>query len=419
MKRLEQLKLFGDGLVAVTTPALVDRYNETLQNLGLKPTELSAFHIDGIGWSPEIAEERGQRYYLSHGMANPLAVILTPDQRNKPIYAPFTSYDRRLMAAFFDRFLPEIADITRDTAICLDFDRQLSRFNRPQDLLLVRHVRVRSHAGKLSESGRWQQTLVDRLHNEEHAWFDANLRRLIRESAAEHGDLRTRRLAIPDLRYEEVQTFYTGLFGGLFVLRDLRHSEHLMILQHPDAGGERTEHDSECWSLHDPELVKQLIAEQVVDLDMDWYQEHPDVLREKMEYLAAEALCAADPNVDFGRLTAPRRRSRIRALGEAMPSTYFELERLIAELSVDAAEAAALSPELQLLLLHPHGRFGAGTVESDLIWQLLCRLCPLDAMRLYIADKELFFEVYKSWPESKKRWAAHRIASHYRPRMDR
>lgn len=417
MERLERLRLFGDGLVPVATPALVGRYNETLAELGLPPTELAEFNVDGMGWSPEIAAERGERYYLSHGMAHPLAVIVTPDQRNKPVYAPFASYDRRLMKAYFDQFLPEIADVTRDTALWLDLDRQLSRFSSPRDLLLVNYVTVRSNAGRLTAAAREQRRLVDRFRNEELGWFDAELRSRIVDSARAHGDLRFRRLYIPDLKFDEVKTFYTGLFGGLFVLRHLVRSEHLLVFQ-DEREFEKGGRDDDARLVSDPDLVGLLLEEEVVEVDLDWYRRHLDALREKHEYLTGETICGADPEVDFGALTLPQRNQRIAALGAEVPETYFELERLVVQLERGPVDREDLSRELLLILLHPHERFAAGGIEREAIWQLLCRLSPLDFVRLYVADKEAFFEAYRSWPESKKRWAARRIAGTYRARMD-
>ena len=84
---------YQQHLVEVSSPALVKRYNAALESLGLKPTKLSSFHLDGRGWSPEIANEQTNDY-LSHGPANALAIILSPDQRDKPLYAPSTSFDK-------------------------------------------------------------------------------------------------------------------------------------------------------------------------------------------------------------------------------------------------------------------------------------------------------------------------------------
>ena len=84
MERLIRDGLFGAGLIAIDTPELVGRYNACLQQLGIAPTDLTSFRIDGMGWSPEIARDKGDIHYLCAGIANPMAVIVSPSQRGKP-----------------------------------------------------------------------------------------------------------------------------------------------------------------------------------------------------------------------------------------------------------------------------------------------------------------------------------------------
>ena len=154
MKRLIDNGLFGAGLILLKTPEMIARYNATLRSLGLEPTALKQFSIDGAGWSPEIAHEQGDNFYLSHGVANQLAIIATPDQENMPIHFPFTSYDRRLMQAYFASFRQEIADLTGSTFIFLDIDQEMVEFESPHDLLLIDNVVIRSKAGNLIDADR-------------------------------------------------------------------------------------------------------------------------------------------------------------------------------------------------------------------------------------------------------------------------
>ena len=79
MEKLKEESLYGGELVAIKG-ALVERYNQCLNIIGKTPTKLSAFSIDGIGWSPEVAEEKDDLYYLNNGEANPHAIIITPQQ---------------------------------------------------------------------------------------------------------------------------------------------------------------------------------------------------------------------------------------------------------------------------------------------------------------------------------------------------
>ena len=118
---LERL-LRGVLLFPVASTELVSRYNECLERLGISATSLTSFHIDRMGWSPEIARERADPYYLSAGIANPMAVLLSPDQQVLPVLFPYNSYDARMIDAYFERFKYEIADITRTTCVGIDID---------------------------------------------------------------------------------------------------------------------------------------------------------------------------------------------------------------------------------------------------------------------------------------------------------
>ena len=119
MELLSSAKLYGGELLAVKTDELVRRYNRCLQRVGIEPTSLSEFSIDGLGWSPEIAAERDEYDYLNAGGHDPIGIILTPDQKNAPLYNPFNSFDKQLVTEYFERFIGEIADITLSEGICV------------------------------------------------------------------------------------------------------------------------------------------------------------------------------------------------------------------------------------------------------------------------------------------------------------
>jgi hypothetical protein len=65
MNELIQAGLFGRGLIRIEDPTMVARYNACLQDMGLSSTDLTSFQIDRMGWSPEIAAEAGDSYYLT------------------------------------------------------------------------------------------------------------------------------------------------------------------------------------------------------------------------------------------------------------------------------------------------------------------------------------------------------------------
>jgi hypothetical protein len=141
MNKLKEANLYQSELIPVNGK-LVDRYNKCLKTLGFKETELSSFSIDGIGWSPEIAEEKQDVQYLNHGDANPHGIIISPLQRGKPVYLPFHSFDREMMRQIFRVHGQKISDITRDSAICIDFDQDIDVYYHPLDILKYDNIHI-------------------------------------------------------------------------------------------------------------------------------------------------------------------------------------------------------------------------------------------------------------------------------------
>ena len=63
MMRLVKRGLMFGNLFEVSSSALVGRYNRALEHLTGKTTELTEFHIDISGFSPEIGDELGDLNY--------------------------------------------------------------------------------------------------------------------------------------------------------------------------------------------------------------------------------------------------------------------------------------------------------------------------------------------------------------------
>jgi hypothetical protein len=51
--------------------------------------------------------------------------------------------------------------------------------------------------------------------------------------------------------------------------------------------------------------------------------------------------------------------------------------------------------------------------NADLVNQLLAELTPLDVRQLFICHKELFYRLYRTWPEGKQAFVADLLAREY------
>ena len=85
MKRLIQHGLMFGNLFHVASPALVERYNRALKHLTGKTTQLTDFHVDISGFSPEIGDELGDDHYLNHAGVNRQFILLSTEQKRCPL----------------------------------------------------------------------------------------------------------------------------------------------------------------------------------------------------------------------------------------------------------------------------------------------------------------------------------------------
>lgn len=421
LKLLEDHDLYGAGLVRIDTPVMVHRYNEALISLGIDATALTAFSIDGMGWSPEVAAEKKTDCYLSHGFANHMAIILGGYQEKKPVYAPFNSYDRRLMIAYFARHAQAVMDITVTTPITLEFDIGLTSVDDPFDLLLVDAVVVRANAGNLMEAVIEQKELVHRFREDKLAWADSTLQDAIIASGMKYGDLRYRQVEIPDFFFEDLRSFFTQMFGGMYVFRCGEGETERSFLVVENRGmyeEKRGLERAHVYGIHEQELVARLFEEGLAEINFEWYRAHPHELESCKEHIVITALYEHDPFVDYVGMTPAQRRRCVVALNGSLQKIYGELERFVRRLSQGKAILPnMLSPELQVHLMRPPETLHASL--KDVVWNLICKLQTIpDMLQLYRADKNTFFQRYRTWPEGKQTWAVQKILRHYVPEMN-
>ncbi|MDM8536053.1 hypothetical protein QUF70_04805 [Desulfobacterales bacterium HSG17] len=416
MKKLEQEGLFGGGLVPVNTLEMVNRYNACLQDIGIEPTGLDSFSIDGIGWSPEIAAEKKDNFFLSHGGANQFAVILSPAQHNKPIYFPFYSFSRDLMNAVFERHLRQIADITRETAIWLDIDQEISHYLSPLDLLLLDSICIRVYTvNKIMDAAKKQKALIRKFTNDENAWFDLKLRQEIIKSAKKHGDLRFRSVQIPDISFNDTRSFYTMAFDGIYVFRDvLKTEKNMLILENEELVKELGQDIKGVFSLSDRYLFSSLFREGLLTYNLSYYYDNPESLNIKKECIFVNLMAKHFFEVDCTQLNPGQKRGYVRQLQKHLPKEFFDLERLAKQIAnKEANYFMNLSYDMSSILMYPNQSLPQPV--QNMLWQLITETVPLDIILLYTYNKSKFFELYQTWGQNKKNWAFKMLKEHYGP----
>lgn len=408
MEALITSGLFGGGLVPITTPILVERYNACLKELGLRPTSLGNFRIDAVGWSPEVANEMGDVDYLSLGTANRSAIILSPEQHGKPVYRPVHSFDRPAVEHVFDAARQQVTAITSRTGLYLDFAQELTKFRTPMDLLSIEWIDIYSNdAEGVIKGSAAQRELVTEFRESSTLWADPNCRNRLRESFRQYGDMRFRSVVIPGMKFTDLRSFYTRVFNGVYVFRDIPKSDQMLIVE-DDTVVLGSSKEVPVYHIKDAELIDILEREDIVDIPLGWFKQHEgrEALDELQKYLFAEAYYAAGGQENLHEMSSGQRRRWMVLHEDQLGEVFFELERFILDVKKGTA-IKALNPsrELRAYLMHPSKKAAEHDLTERVVWHLIARLVPCELERLFVRNKPFFYDEYKKWSPAMQQWA--------------
>ncbi|MCI0533209.1 hypothetical protein L0Y49_03235 [bacterium] len=409
MQLLYNAGLLGNGLVLVDTPEWVRRYNECLAQMGFEKTALTSFSIDGIGWSPEIAMEKNDNYYMSHGVANTFAIILTPDQRGKEIYFPFHTFDWDMMNHIFEQAGEQIANITAKAGLWLNLDNLVTHFRAPRDLLMVDTVIIRpTTTTGIIAGAKEQRELVSILNEDEDAWRDLRLREEIKASGKKFGDLRYKKLVIRDIPYSNFRSYYIRAFGGAFVFRGFEDGGHILALLDSETNKAHFDGESILPAV-DVKVIERLEHEGWLDRGLTrWYQDHLEDLTEKLGYIFVEICCKEYPDADLITMNESQRLGFLEKAISKLPEAYFELERasILIRQGRDIS-GITLSEEAKHLIMRPAPDIPPSIRE--VIWKFIAKIGQKDPVTQYAHNKSGFIKEFETWPESRKAWTVRHL----------
>lgn len=408
MQHLKESGLFGKGLFEINSQSVISLYNDCLVAIGKEPTKRSIINIDGRGWSPELAEDFNDPYYLSNGDANPYAIIVSPSQRGLPVYYPNHSFDRDLLEALFSTASEQIADLTSQTALWIDMDQRFDEYTTIQDLLMISSVVVRVYSiGDLMGAARQQKKLVHKLRQGLN-WMNAGLRDELQISGKKYGDLRYRSLEIDDLPYMKVSSFYTQAFGGVYIFRgNLRKSGSLMVLE---SVHEDFDSDKDVLHIEDTqEVLKRLREEGLLEFDLERFKKKPEILVRIRQTILDHVICcheSSNDSFDVTVLSDARRDQYARVLGDDLPHLYREIQKLYNRImDGDEIDEEKIPRDLKLALLRPVVRPEEDPALYNLLMSLLVTLVWSPCELVYAFNKPYFFTQYLSWSETRRKHA--------------
>lgn len=409
MQKLKLANLYRSELIPVSGK-LVERYNKCLKKLGFSETKLTNFSIDGIGWSPEIADEKKDGNYLCNGESNPHGIIISPLQNRKPVYFPYHTFDREMMQTVFKVHGDRINDITRDSAICIDFDQSIDAFYEPLDVLKYQIVTIKFHLiDNLNHVREEQLELIEKFKHGNN-FINEDIQNQLLDSANRYGDLRERDLTLRSVNYV-TDSFYTKSFGGVYVLRDF--ISPIVVFEDKKWYKEAikdTLHDVLIFHIEQPELMEKLRDHIIITYDLEEMVKTKRYERIKKFEFAQYLKDTQHPIRDI--LNDPllfksylnkvdiETRKKVMSVERYLEKLESSNQYKISDIVDDALFEAMHEPHSSL---HPK--------HQDLIWKLLVNIAPKDVLFLYWYDKQEFYKCYKTWDDSLKDWVIETIGN--------
>ena len=398
-----QKYFFERYLLPVRSPVLVERYNAALMRAGLSPTTLQAFDVDGRGWSPQVAAEKNNPFYLSHGGAVQFGITLTPDQTVLPVFRPFYSFERTVIDGMRETHARAIADLTSRAALLWEIDIGVSSITSIEDVIAAHHVfvTVEDSTGIMKVASA-QRELVTAFAEKPLAWSNAELRQQIILSGKEHGDFRFRSVTIPRSAVT-TRCFYAEVFGRTFVFQ-FEGAKRPTIIVGDDSL--LSQDDKKLtYTMKDPSLIRHLFEVGLVEVPIDWYAENPQAIESLWESYVVDALCEANAQHDhIDTCTTAQLKKFALELSERLPRSFADLDRLKARLRAgESGETIRLKGPLRRMLMRPHRSLDEAT--KRVVWRLISGLTPISLDQMCVFDRPRFYEAFMSWSQARQRWA--------------
>ncbi len=406
MMRLVKAGLMFGNLYEVSSPALVERYNRALEHLIGKRTELTEFHIDIVGASPEIAHELNDELYLNPHGANQMFILLSTDQKTAPLLNSQFSTSRHILRQYIEENEDQLFALTAREAVAGELMNSVFKLSEPADLLDLNRIEIsadttQAHVAEAEELS----SHIDRFMADDDAWWDDVLIAEMIELAKRTGNIQRNPVKLESQVYQQ-GNYFSSHFGGVYVFRDANTPtvvarEHVAGLTDIDIDQVLTFDDREGianW-LRDENLSQLIVQKPSQDSAL--------IIRQKMDFIVVST--AADEEHDLSGLSRQNMRSLERRYANQLPPEFTGLMEVWRWASL-GGRVPRLGPAHPAFFYALRGSQGK---HRDLVNMLLSDLSRLDFRQLFICHKSVFYEDYAKWSDQKKDFVVRFLSQEY------
>lgn len=412
MQRLIENKLIYGQLLEISEPHLVERYNQALEGLACKRTSLKSFRIDMCGFSPEVAQDLGDRQYLDPNGVNRRFIILTPNQIDLPVVNSAFSNTEDLLYQFFEKNAKALFALTIKDVLFGEIEDSVYEVKDIEDLLSIEQVEFRvSTANNILGKTTELQLLVDRLLKEPDAWRDDAMLRKMVDYAQLTGDIRENALLPKEVVFRQ-RTFWTSHFEGVYVFIE---DGHATVISDPAAKGFRK---SRPWTvayidINDHELVYDFLVESGrIDPPRGSWIEKSGLIENRALMLVTWLAINKDLDADLTRVDArwasdwvARNVSTVEADGSL--ALFNRVRRDAANWS--AVDMNEIEPRQRFLV----SRANPEHEDFYLVNRLISEYLPFDYITRFVFNKPGFYRDYDNWPDNYRDFVVKQIRDTY------
>ncbi len=406
MIHLIQRGLMFGNLIHIASPALIERYNRALKHLTNHQTKLTDFHIDISGYSPEIGDELDDPLYLNHAGVNRQFILLTTDQKNAPLLNAKFSTSREILKEFILKNESQLFALTARDAVAGELVNSVYSVDGPAKLFDIRRVKIEADttSGTVAEAQALADN-VDRFMREDDAWFDDVLIADMITSAKRTGDVTRNPIALDLMEFEQ-RNFWTVHFGGLYVFQGMDHPALISSGMKEALGKlpikyvfDTKDRNQIAKFLEYNDLAEPIVKARGIDA--------ASILRQKMDFIVIDT--AQESGIDLAGATRRDIRALARRHAQDLPEEFHGLADLLRW-----AEEGGKWP--RITSDHPAYFYTLRSADHgnrDLVNMLLSQLSPKDVRQLFICHKELFYQLYATWHDTKKSYVAEFLEREY------
>ena len=276
----------------------------------------------------------------------------------------------------------------------------------PAKLFDIRRVKIEADttSGTVAEAQALADN-VDRFMREEDAWFDDVLIADMITSAKRTGDVMRNPIALDLMEFEQ-RNFWTAHFGGLYVFQGMDHPAVISSGMKEALGKlpikyvfDTKDRNQIAKFLEYNDLAEPIVKARGIDA--------ASILHQKMDFIVIDT--AQESGIDLAGATRRDIRALARRHAQDLPDEFHGLADLLRW-----AEEGGKWP--RITSDHPAYFYtlrSADHGDRDLVNMLLSQLSPKDVRQLFICHKELFYQLYATWHDTKKSYVAEFLEREY------